>query len=380
MENDFKETIASEETEQDDGKLTPEEQKFLDMLDEGRPAPLEYDDSPAESASDESLSEPKGRAVLKILAYTVFLVAVILGVYYFFPKPHKVKKSIENYHSIDELPVEVFADEHYGSILRDALDAYFKGDYTKCVETIHPHLDEITEERKNNMKALDVLSLYIHTLRFANLSPTVRREAVETLSKLSFEEPDNAAWHIALMRIIYKDILDYSQIFEQSKAKISNWRGLLARCNDALDVINSLEKSQRQKIATSDDDNRPRLRRELVDILALQCAIYTSKWILEGGEGKSSLPDDEGDRGVASREQAVRIAMSKDADCGKFKETCPDLYDARHFIATTVKAQGNGLFNSYFWNGTKYVRITPLQREINNTAAKLSKLKKSRTF
>ena len=41
-----------------------------------------------------------------------------------------------------------------------------------------------------------------------------------------------------------------------------------------------------------DDDYKPRLRKELVDIIALKCAIYTSKWLLEGGEGKSSLPDD----------------------------------------------------------------------------------------
>ena len=383
MNNDFKETIASEKSENNDDKLTPEEQKFLDMLDEGRPAPLEYDDSPSSSDSESGIvesaeenPESKRRVVLKILAYTVFVAAVVLGVYYFLPKQHKAPKTIENCHSIDELSPSVFADERYGAIMRDALDEYFKGNFTRCIEVLHPHLNKILDDRASNKNAQDALSLYIHTLRFANLSPNMRREAIDMLAKLSFEEPDNAAWRITLMRIIYKEILDYRQIFELSKTKITNWRELLARCNDALDTANTIEQTQRRRIAAADDDHKPSLRSELADILALQCAIYTTKWLLEGGEGKSSLPDDEGDRGVASRERAVRIAMDNDADCGRFKESSPDLLEARNFIATTVKSQAEGLFNSYYWNGVKYSRITPLQREINNTAAKLRKLKK----
>ncbi|MBQ7649657.1 MAG: hypothetical protein IJS15_01790, partial [Victivallales bacterium] len=275
MDNDFKETIAPEESENNDGKLTPEEQKFLDMLDEGRPAPLEYEDSPAPSGSDNAdiassndHSESKRVVVLKTLAYTVFVVAVILGVYYFFPKQHKGKRPIEHCHSIEELPTDTFADERYGALLRDALDSYFKGEFNRCIEVLHPHLNEILADRKSKAKAQEVLSLYVHTLRFANLPPNTRREAIEMLAKLSLEEQDNTAWRVALMHIIYKDILDYKRLFEQSKTKIRNWRDLLARCNAALDLANSLEMSQRQRIAAADDDLRPRLRSELVDLLS----------------------------------------------------------------------------------------------------------------
>ena len=169
MNNDFKETIASEESENNDDKLTPEEQKFLDMLDEGRPAPLEYDDSPSSSDSESGIvesaeenPESKRRVVLKILAYTVFVAAVVLGVYYFLPKQHKAPKPIENCHSIDELPPSVFADERYGAIMRDALDVYFKGNFTHCIEVLHPHLNKILDDRASNKNAQDALSLYIH--------------------------------------------------------------------------------------------------------------------------------------------------------------------------------------------------------------------------
>ena len=379
-DNDIKETIASEEDKHDDGKLTPEEQKFLDMLDEGRPAPLEYDDAPshADSCLAGCFSEPIMRSILKMLLYSAFLVAVLLGVYYLFPKPRGLKKPIEQCQSIEELPADVLADKRFGEMMRYALEAYFKEDFTQCVAAIHPRLDEITAERDSNKNAEYALFLYIHSLRFANLSPAMRREAIEMLSRLSNEEPDNAAWRIALMRITYKDIIDYRQIFERSKTTITEWRDLVERCNEAIEITDAIEITQRQRIAAiEDDDLRPRLRSELADILAVQCSIYTSKWLLEGGEGKSSLPDDEGDRGVASRERAVRIAMDNDPDCGQFKESSPDLLDARNFIATTVKSQANGLFNSYYWNGIKYSRITPLQREINNTAAKLRKQRRT---
>ena len=374
MEEDFKETIATGEGENDDGKLTPEEQKFLAMLDEGRPAPLE-EDTPEPNAAPQDSTR---LGILKILAYTVIVVAVIGGVYYFFPKPHKGKTPVEHCHSIDEIPAETFADERYGQLMRSAMEAYLKGDFNRCVSVIHPKLHDIIADRQANENAYDILSLYIHTLRFAAPSPSMRRESIELLHSLSREEPDNATWRIAALRISYGDILDYRRIFEQSKTHITDWNERRLRCNLALSECQNLEKIQRKKIESAEDDYKPRLRSELTDILAIQCAIYTSKWLLEGGEGKNSLPDDEGDRGVDSREWAVRIAMDKDADCGRFKPITPDFLEIRNFIATTVKSQANGLFNSYYWNGEKHSSITPLQREIVNTAAKLRKLKKTR--
>ena len=257
--------------------------------------------------------------------------------------------------------------------MHDALEAYFKGDFNRCVSAIHSQLSGIVADRQSNENAYDLLSLYIHTLRFADLSPSMRRESIELLNSLSREDPDNATWRIACIRITYSDILDYRRIYEQSKTRLLDWNERLYRCNHALSECQNLEKVQRKKIQLAEDDYRPRLRSELSDILAIQCAVFTSKWLLEGGEGKSSLPDDAGDRGVDSRELAVRIAMDKDADCGKFKALTPEFLEIRNFIATTVKSQANGLFNSYYWNGEKHSSITPLQREIVNTAAKLRK-------
>ncbi|MBO4344528.1 MAG: hypothetical protein J5833_02155 [Victivallales bacterium] len=374
MKEDFKEAIAAGEGDNDDGKLTPEEQKFLAMLDEGRPAPLADDTSESDAVPQESTR----LGILKILAYAVIVVAVIGGVYCFFPKQHIGKTPIERCHSIDEIPAEAFADERYGSIMHDALEAYFKGDFNRCVSAIHSQLSGIVADRQSNENAYDLLSLYIHTLRFADLSPSMRRESIELLNSLSREDPDNATWRIACIRITYSDILDYRRIYEQSKTRLLDWNERLYRCNHALSECQNLEKVQRKKIQLAEDDYKPRLRSELADILAIQCAIFTSKWLLEGGEGKSSLPDDAGDRGVDSRELAVRIAMDKDADCGKFKALTPEFLEIRNFIATTVKSQANGLFNSYYWNGEKHSSITPLQREIVNTAAKLRKLKKAR--
>ncbi len=378
MDNDFKETIAPGEKKPDDGKLTPEEEKFLAMLDEDRPAPLDDDvSSTGDDMSPQNSPESSKLGIVRILIYTILLVTIILGVYFLFPKKHDQKKPIVRCRSISDIPIETFADERYGEMMKEALDAYFRGDFTRCIAALHPHLNEIVADRKSNENAADALSLYLHTIRFAQISTAIQHDTLVMLAQLSKEEPDNAVWPIASMRLSYGDTMDYRRFFELSKTKMRDWQYYLSRCNYVLTECDRLEQIQRRRIAAAEDDYKPRLRSALTDILAVQCSVYASKWILEGGEGKANLPDDEGDRGVASREKAVRIAMDKDADCGKFKESTPEFYEVRNFIALTIKSQANGLFNSYFWNGEKYSRITPLQREINKTSSKLAKLKKS---
>ena len=72
MEEDFKEAKASPEENDDGGKLTPEEEKFLAMLDEDRPAPLEDIDSSDDRENNSAEPpEPPRRMFLKILLYTL---------------------------------------------------------------------------------------------------------------------------------------------------------------------------------------------------------------------------------------------------------------------------------------------------------------------
>lgn len=376
METEIKEAKAGS----DDGELTKEEKSFLEMIDEGRPAPLEPLEDEAvpvgtDDRSDTSGPKERRRSWLRLALSLILLVAVIAGVYFIFPKHHVVRKPITHLSSVEALPQELVTDPVYGESVKEAFASYISGDFTGCVMKLRPLLDNIFDDHLTNRNASDALGLYLHSVRIANVGYDIRREAKELLRKLAQQEPDRLLWHLELIHIDYNDILDYKRVFEHAGKRIVEWQYLLDRCNTVLMECRDLEKIQRQRIAVVSDDFKPLFRHELAELLAIESAIYTTKWILEGGKGRDKLPDDEGDPGVSSRENALMIALYDDKDCKKAKKSMREFYEIRNFIAETVKSQANGMFNSYYWNGTKYSRITPLQREINNTAATLRRMK-----
>ena len=107
---------------------------------------------------------------------------------------------------------------------------------------------------------------------------------------------------------------------------------------------------------------------------SLAC-LLTARWMLEGGKGKSVFPDDYGDPGVQSREEAMRICRETEdryRPVGKVKRELVEYLRLRKFIAETVMAQSKNI-NKYYWLGEIRFSNDHLKQEIMQVNARLEK-------
>jgi hypothetical protein len=87
------------------------------------------------------------------------------------------------------------------------------------------------------------------------------------------------------------------------------------------------------------------------------------------------FPDDYGDPGVQSREEAMRICRETEdryRPVGKVKRELVEYLRLRKFIAETVMAQSKNI-NRYYWNGETHATNEALRMEITMVNTRLEK-------
>ena len=107
---------------------------------------------------------------------------------------------------------------------------------------------------------------------------------------------------------------------------------------------------------------------------SLAC-LLTTRWMLEGGEGKGEFPDDYGDPGVQWREEAWRICCETDDgrnSDGAERRELVEYYALRRFIAQTLINQ-SGKFNYYYWNGEEHFANNALAEELKMLKTRLER-------
>ena len=115
------------------------------------------------------------------------------------------------------------------------------------------------------------------------------------------------------------------------------------------------QASEINKTLPENQEKRRKYQQQLLDLL--QCKVLVNLWLLDGGKGKSRLPDDQGDPGVEYRESAWNIASQP------VYRNLLEFLQIRHFIALTMKNQ-HRFPNPFFFKGREYFIADVLQQEL----------------
>ena len=186
---------------------------------------------------------------------------------------------------------------------------------------------------------------------------------------------DEVKWDIMRVKLCAKEYLNvellhsrlsqgrYKHIWQRKLSENELW------INRVRPLVESIERQANAADSTEETlENLYQLKYSLACLL-------TARWMLEGGKGKSVFPDDYGDPGVASREEAMRICRETEdryRPVGKVKRELVEYLRLRKFIAETVMAQSKNI-NRYYWNGETHSTNEALRMEIMQVNTRLEK-------
>lgn len=244
--------------------------------------------------------------------------------------------------------------KHLYDIFKKAEKAFRRREYHECHQLLLPLLDQIGQKIPLT-EATTLLYYYFESLHKGHFTTAVTARARGLLSQLCGQEPDQILWKIYYVAFNTRD-LDYQTTFRNlSTGKLRDtWQFQHLRLQKARKLLD--EAAAINRTLPESDVERRKNHEPLLDLL--QCKVLVNLWLIEGGKGKSSLPDDLGDPGVEHRELAWNLASRPEY------RNLLEFLQIRHFIVLTLKNQHH-FANSFFFKGREYYMSDVLQQELD---------------
>ena len=248
--------------------------------------------------------------------------------------------------------------------------------YAKCADELAPKIPELLDRRSQLGETHDRLLYYFfESVRVGRVGSGTRRMAEKYIDVFASLNHDEVKWDIMRVKLCAKEYLNvellhsrlsqgrYKHIWQRKLSENELW------INRVRPLVESIERQANAADSTEETlENLYQLKYSLACLL-------TARWMLEGGKGKSVFPDDYGDPGVASREEAMRICRETEdryRPVGKVKRDLVEYLRLRKFIAETVMAQSKNI-NRYYWNGETHSTNEALRMEITMVNTRLEK-------
>ena len=248
--------------------------------------------------------------------------------------------------------------------------------YAKCADELAPKIPELLDRRSQLGETHDRLLYYFfESVRVGRVGSGTRRMAEKYIDVFASLNHDEVKWDIMRVKLCAKEYLNvellhsrlsqgrYKHIWQRKLSENELW------INRVRPLVESIERQANAADSTEETlENLYQLKYSLACLL-------TARWMLEGGKGKSVFPDDYGDPGVASREEAMRICRETEdryRPVGKVKRELVEYLRLRKFIAETVMAQSKNI-NRYYWNGETHSTNEALRMEIMQVNTRLEK-------
>ena len=307
-------------------------------------------------------------------ALVVIVLAVSLTIVWRYFPVQPPAESLETSMEIDTTDVPKNS-EYYGLYVLSK-ERFESQKYAKCASELAPKIPELLDRRSQLGESHDRLLYYFfESVRVGRVDTTTRRMAEKYIDVFASLNHDEVKWDIMRVKLCAKEYLNVELLHSGlSRGHYKHiWQRKLSENESWIHRVRPLVESvERQASAT---DSTEETLENLYQLKYSLACLLTARWMLEGGKGKSVFPDDYGDPGVASREEAMRICRETEdryRPVGKVKRELVEYLRLRKFIAETVMAQSKNI-NRYYWNGATYGVNEPLKREIMTVNARLEK-------
>ena len=248
--------------------------------------------------------------------------------------------------------------------------------YAKCADELAPKIPELLDRRSQLGETHDRLLYYFfESVRVGRVGSGTRRMAEKYIDVFASLNHDEVKWDIMRVKLCAKEYLNVELLHSRlSQGRYKHiWQRKLSENELWINRVRPLVESiERQANAT---DSTEETLENLYQLKYSLACLLTARWMLEGGKGKSVFPDDYGDPGVASREEAMRICRETEdryRPVGKVKRELVEYLRLRKFIAETVMAQSKNI-NRYYWNGETHSTNEALRMEIMQVNTRLEK-------
>ncbi|MBP5672344.1 MAG: hypothetical protein J6X49_08135 [Victivallales bacterium] len=306
-------------------------------------------------------------------AYWVMVVAVLAAslvvVWMHFPR----EMPVESLSSVLDIKTKnVPATSEYFDLYLLAKDSFDSKQYNKCASDLAEKIPELLEKRTRLGETHDRLLYYFfESVRLGNVDAKTREMAEKTIDEFASRNHDEMKWHIMRIQLRAQEFLDVELLFANLISGVykKTWKEKLDENITWIDYVRPLVKRVENQISSGDrtDETLENLRQLKYSLARL----LTTRWMLEGGEGKSDFPDDYGDAGVQHREEAWRICCEQ-SNGGDRKRELVEYYGLRRFIAQVLFDQSKR-FNYYYWNGEEHFSNAALRDEIKMLKERLEK-------
>lgn len=248
--------------------------------------------------------------------------------------------------------------------------------YAKCADELAPKIPELLDRRSQLGESHDRLLYYFfESVRVGRVGSGTRRMAEKYIDVFASLNHDEVKWDIMRVKLCAKEYLNVELLHSRlSQGRYKHiWQRKLSENELWINRVRPLVESiERQALAA---DSTEETLENLYQLKYSLACLLTARWMLEGGKGKSVFPDDYGDPGVASREEAMRICRETEdryRPVGKVKRELVEYLRLRKFIAETVMAQSKNI-NRYYWNGETHSTNEALRMEIMQVNTRLEK-------
>lgn len=256
-------------------------------------------------------------------------------------------------------------NKEFYEIFKKAEKAYRRQAFQESHQLLLPLLEQL-EQQIPLSEATTLLYYYFNSLHEGLFSPADLGKARGLLSQLCTSDPEQILWKIYYVVFTTPD-LDYQQTLQElNEGRLEQtWEIRLLHLKKLMKYLDQATLIKQKKLAK--DKNQQRQYEIVLDLL--KSKVLINRWLLEGGKGKSKLPDDLRDPGVEFREQAYQIA-SRNA----YRQHL-EFLQIRHFIVLTLKNQHH-FANPFFFNGREYILADVLNQEMENLTLQMQKTEK----
>ncbi|MBO7091031.1 MAG: hypothetical protein J6W23_04545 [Victivallales bacterium] len=248
--------------------------------------------------------------------------------------------------------------------------------YAKCASELAPKIPELLDRREQLGESHDRLLYYFfESVRVGRVDTTTKRMAEKYIDVFASLNHDEVKWDIMRIKLCAKEYLNVELLHSRlSQGRYKHiWQRKLSENESWIHRVRPLVESVERQASAADSTEET--LENLYQLKYSLACLLTARWMLEGGKGKSVFPDDYGDPGVASREEAMRICRETEdryRPVGKVKRELVEYLRLRKFIAETVLAQSKNI-NRYYWDGDTRFSNDWLTREIMQVNARLEK-------
>jgi hypothetical protein len=321
----------------------------------------------------ELLAEERHPSPLHWLLVCAALLAAVALFWWQFP----ARRAIMQVGDIEIATEAVAKSSPYYNIALKAEELFEAKKYSACAETIAPVLLDILENQEEHDSSHNrLLYQFYESVRKGRVAYDIDQMARVNIGKVVAANPDEARWGILQIELCAKEFIAFEELYrnvqkhkgdkgfaKERRVQADKW------IKTVTELLNSLSRQLPGTTGRGHDD----MLKDIVWLKLLHAKMLCCRWMLEG-QGK--FPDDFGDAGVDSREQALQICHESEqrySELGSMDAELLDFFYLRRFIAQVIKDHLSLVNHSYYWNGEKRWSILPLMDEIAAMDAVLKK-------